>query len=107
MVPDREKLEHTNTKRIDKINIFYEYFVSRGGVYMGDSKYLFVTDSVNFREYIGHAGDQEYIDVKIEENKISCFKYEYPHPLRREEGDHLLESKSYYLDDLIKRGKWD
>jgi len=84
-------------------NIFLETFQTPGGVYADDQFYYYLTDSINFRCFVGSIDEDGYMKSQIEPNNegvhIKLF--------RRRGKNYKLDSTYYNVNDLIKNRDWD
>ncbi len=95
---ENKKKEFLSSFPLDTLNLTVEtYKAYGGGVYGGDLDSYYLTDSVNFRKYIGLADDHEYYSFKITGNKIEVVNSKH----------NLLKSKTLKLDDLIAEKEFE
>lgn len=82
-------------------NEVYKPFI--GGVHAGDITSWYVTDSINFRVYVGSHEDKEYLRVQILSNKISVKKYS----LRSADKGAVIESQLLDIDSLKRNHEFE
>jgi hypothetical protein len=99
------KDEPMSSKEIAKSGIYREvYRVYGGGVYGGDVRTVYLTDSLTFRKYVGKMFDHEQIVMKcINRNQIAVLKLD----LDKEPPRNVIDSTVYSLSDLKKESKWE
>lgn len=109
---DRSKAHHSSTIEVcDKTLLVEKYTISGGGAYGGDRVSDYLTDSINFRMYIGTfdnahenftyecKGDSIYIEkVSIEEEGI---------PYNTKSVVKVIEKKTVDLKTLRKQNKFE
>jgi hypothetical protein len=97
------KKNHLNTLQVDN-HLFYEiYKITSGGALASDTYSYYLTDSVNFRKYVGTIYyDDEHLNCKsIDSNRILVYR------AKRNNEHDTLEKKIYILSDLKKEGKFE
>lgn len=97
------KKNHVGTIKIGE-HLYNEVFqVYAGGALANDSYSDYLTDSVNFRKYVGtiHYDDEKNYCKKIDSNRVLVYRLNI-----RNKSD-TLEQKVYIISDLIKEGSFD
>jgi hypothetical protein len=94
---------HVGTGLIDT-NLYRERFLVYSGGALANSSYsIYLTDSLNFRKYLGTVHyDDEQLFIKVSDsNEILVYR------AKRNNENDTLEKKIYLLSDLKKGGKFD
>lgn len=97
------KKQHEGTGIIDS-NLYRERFlVYSGGALANDSYSYYLTDSVNFRKYIGtiYYDDEQLYCKSLDSNKILVYR------AKRNNENDTMEKKIYIISDLKKEGKFE
>jgi len=97
------KKKHVGTVKIGE-HLYNEiYQVYAGGVLANDSYSDYLTDSVNFRKYVGtvYYDDEKNYCKLIDSNTVLVYR------LNIRNKNDTLEKKIYLLSDLKKEGKFD
>lgn len=96
----KNKVNHTSTKSICN-NLYVErYLPYIGGVFDGNTRSCYVTDSVNFRKFIGTYDDKERFRFSFDQDTIYAHKITY----RNWANGDTIEIYKYSLKDLKKEG---
>ena len=98
---DRNKDKHTSIVRICTKNLFVEtYTIFGGGAYGGDKVSDYLTDSINFRIYIGtyNNGDEAY-SYECRGDSINIYKVIGT----RENKNRIINTRIYSLLNLEKK----
>jgi len=95
--------KHISTREISPGLYREKVLTYSGGVFAGDSYRVYITDSVNFRVYVGaEEHDDEIIRIGITDNSwISVVKLSWYND------KDTIEQKNLSVQALIKEGKWD
>jgi len=97
------KKNHISTLQVDK-HLFYEiYKITSGGTLASDTYSDYLTDSVNFRKYVGtvYYDDEQNRYKLIDSNIVLVYR------LNIRNKNDTLEKKIYIISDLKKEGKFD
>lgn len=97
------KSEHIATIQIDS-NLYNEvYKVYSGCVFASDSYSNFITDSVNFRKYVGtrYYDDEEIFCNLVDSNTVLVVK------LSKVRTKDTIEKEYYKINELIANGEFD
>lgn len=97
------KEHHEGTGIIDS-NLYRERFlVYSGGAFANNSYSFYITDSANFRKYIGtvYYDDEQLFCNVLDSNRVLVYR------AKRNNEHDTLEKKIYLLSDLKKEGKFD
>ena len=90
---------------VEKYTVF-----SGGGATVCDSYSYYITDSINFRKYIGskhNSGDRIFWNIK-NHNEIEFYlEYTVLDEINDKLFDDTTKIGSYYIPDLIKEGKFE
>lgn len=97
------KKNHLNTLQVEN-HLFYEiYKITSGGALASDTYSYYLTDSVNFRKYVG--------TIYFDDEHLYCKALDLNHVLvyraKRNNENDTLEKCIYLLSDLKKEGKFD
>lgn len=97
------KKNHLNTIKVGN-QLFYEiYKISSGGTLASDTYSYYLTDSINFRKYLGtiYYDDEHLYCKEIDSDRTIVYR-----AYRNIEGD-TIEKTIYCLSDLKSEGKFD
>jgi hypothetical protein len=95
------KNELSGTRKIENGLYLEIYRVYGGGVYGGDVRTVYLTDSTNFRRYIGKQFDDELVRCSmIDNDMVLIYKLDW-------HTENSLENKMYRISQLKKEGKWE
>ena len=97
------KSEHIATIQIDS-NLYNEvYKVYSGGVFASDSYSNYITDSVNFRKYVGtrYYDDEEIYCNMVDSNTVLVVK------LSKVNTNDTIEKEYYKINQLNANGEFD
>ena len=101
---DRSKAQHDSTTRLCNSGLFVEgYKIFNSGAYGGDRVSDYLTDSTNFRMYIGtyDNADGGYSFI-CKGDSVYIYKVEQHSPKNK-----ILDIKTYSISELKKRGKFE
>jgi len=96
------KKNHISTLQVNK-HLFYEiYKITSGGTLASDTYSDYLTDSVNFRKYVGtvYYDDEQNRYKLIDSNTVLVYRLNI-------RNNDTLEKKIYIISDLKKEGKFD
>ena len=102
---DRSKDKHLSTLSICNRKLYIEtYSIFESGAYGGDRQSDYLTDSINFRIYIGtyDTGDEAY-SFQCRTDSIDVYKVNG----RRENQNKIVRKKTYSLLDLKNAREFD
>lgn len=96
------KKNHLSTIKIND-HLYYEiYKITSGGTLASDTYSDYLTDSVNFRKYVGtvYYDDEQNRWKVIDSNTVLVYRLNI-------RNNDTLEKKIYIISDLKKEGKFD
>lgn len=96
------KKNHLNTIKIND-HLYYEiYKITSGGTLASDTYSDYLTDSVNFRKYVGtvYYDDEQNRWKIIDSNTVLVYRLNI-------RNNDTLEKKIYIISDLKKEGKFE
>lgn len=97
------KKNHLNTLQLDN-HLFYEiYKITSGGTLASDTYSYYLTDSVNFRKYVGtiYYDDEHLYCQSVDSNHVLVYR------AKKKNVNDTLDKKVYVLSELKKEGKFE
>lgn len=97
------KNNHINTLQLEN-HLYYEiYKITSGGALASNTYSYYLTDSLNFREYVG--------TIYYDDEQLRCKSLDNTHVLvykvKRKNLNDTLEKKVYIISELQKKGNFD
>jgi len=93
---------HHSTRYFNEGDFYVEQFVRSGGAHASDWRSFYITDSINFREYIGDVDDKEYF--KFEFDSVIIIVTKFSRRNRYGKNPLLLETTEYNVNSMKQNG---
>ncbi len=92
--------EYYFSKTIDD-GIYVEVYVCPGGAHASGTYYYYITDSLNFKKFVGDCDDHEYINVEKRKSNIYVERICY-----KNDEKEILDSVSYKISSILNDGDY-